>query len=32
MIVFNIKEDHIAKPLCTVLPQMSGYVKYFQNC
>ena len=25
------KEDHIAKPLCTILSQMSGYIKYFEN-
>ena len=25
------KEDEIVKPLCIVLPQMSGYIKYFEN-
>ena len=25
------KEDDIVKPLCIVLPQMSGYIKYFEN-
>ena len=23
------KEDEIVKPLCIILPQMSGYMKYF---
>ena len=25
------KEGEIAKPLCIILPQMSGYIKYFEN-
>ena len=25
------QEDEIAKPLCIILPQMSGYIKYFEN-
>ena len=25
------KEGEIVKPLCIILPQMSGYIKYFQN-
>ena len=25
------QEDEIVKPLCIVLPQMSGYIKYFEN-
>ena len=25
------KEDDIVKPLCIILPQMSGYMKYFEN-
>ena len=25
------KEWEIVKPLCIVLPQMSGYIKYFEN-
>ena len=24
-------QDGIIKPLCIVLPQMSGYIKYFEN-
>ena len=24
-------ENRIVKPLCTILPQMSGYIKYFEN-
>ena len=24
-------EDEIVKPLCLILPQMSGYIKYFEN-
>ena len=26
------KEGEIVKPLCIILPQMSGYIKYFENC
>ena len=25
------KEDEIVKPLCIILPQMSGYIKYFEK-
>ena len=25
------KKCEIVKPLCTILPQMSGYIKYFEN-
>ena len=25
------KEDEIVKPLCIILPQMSRYIKYFEN-
>ena len=25
------QEDEIVKLLCIILPQMSGYIKYFQN-
>ena len=25
------QEDEIVKPLCITLPQMNGYVKYFDN-
>ena len=25
------KEDEIVKPLCIILPPMSGYIKYFEN-
>ena len=25
------KEDEIVKPLCIILPQMNGYIKYFEN-
>ena len=25
------QEDEIFKPLCIILPQMSGYIKYFKN-
>ena len=25
------QEDKIVKPLCIILPQMSGYIKYFKN-
>ena len=24
------KEDEIIKPLCIILPQMNGYIKYFE--
>ena len=25
------QEDEVVKPLCIILPQMSGYVKHFKN-
>ena len=25
------QEDEIVKPLCIILPQMNGYIKYFEN-
>ena len=25
------KEGEIIKPLCIILPEMSGYIKYFEN-
>ena len=25
------QENEIAKPLCIILPQISGYIKYFKN-
>ena len=25
------QEGEIVKPLCSILPQMSGYIKYFEN-
>ena len=27
----SYKEGDIVKPLCNILPQMSGYIKYFEN-
>ena len=27
----SYKEGEIVKPLCTILPQTSGYIKYFEN-
>ena len=27
----SYKEGEIVKPLCIILPQMSGYIKYFGN-
>ena len=27
----DYKEGGIVKPLCIILPQMSGYIKYFEN-
>ena len=24
--------DDLIRPLCIILPQMSGYIKYFDNC
>ena len=26
------EEDAIIRPLCIILPQMNGYIKYFENC
>ena len=28
---FGYQEDEIVKTLCIILPQMSGYIKYFEN-
>ena len=25
------QDDEIVKPLCIILPQMNGYIKYFEN-
>ena len=25
------QDDGVIKPLCVILPQMSGYIKYFEN-
>ena len=25
------QEDEIVKPLCIILPQMNGFIKYFEN-
>ena len=27
----DYQEDEIVKPLCIILPQISGYIKYFEN-
>ena len=27
----SYKDDNIIRPLCIILPQMSGYIKYFDN-
>ena len=27
----SYKEGKIVKPLCIILPQMTGYIKYFEN-
>ena len=27
----DYKKDEIVKPLCVILPQMNGYIKYFKN-
>ena len=27
----DYKEGEIVKPLCNILPQMTGYIKYFEN-
>ena len=29
--LIGYKESEIAKPLCITLPQISGYIKYFEN-
>ena len=26
-----LHDDDVIKPLCIILPQMSGYIKYFDN-
>ena len=26
-----LHDDHMIKPLCVILPQMSGYIKYFNS-
>ena len=26
-----LHDDDVIKPLCIILPQMSGYIKYFEN-
>ena len=26
-----LHDDDVSKPLCVILPQMSGYIKYFDN-
>ena len=31
MYFIGYQEDEIAKPLCIILPQMSGFIKYFEN-
>ena len=29
--LIGCKDDNIVRPFCTILPQMSGYIKYFVN-
>ena len=29
--LIGYQENEIVKPLCIILPQMSGYIKYFKN-
>ena len=29
--LIGYKEGEIIKPLCIILPEMSGYIKYFEN-
>ena len=29
--LIGYQEGEIVKPLCIILPQMSGYIKYFKN-
>ena len=31
-VLFVTKKVKFVKPLCIILPQMSGYTKYFGNC
>ena len=31
MYFLGYQEDEIVKPLCIILPQMSGYIKHFEN-
>ena len=28
---YGYQKDEIVKPLCIILPQMNGYIKYFDN-
>ena len=30
-ILLLIKKGEIVKPLCIILPQMNGHIKYFEN-
>ena len=30
-ILLVTKKVHLVKPLCIILPQMNGYIKYFEN-
>ena len=30
-VFLGFKKDEIIKPLCIILPQMNGYIKYFEN-
>ena len=30
-ILFSYKEGEVVTPLCIILPQMSGYIKCFEN-
>ena len=29
--IVGYQEDEIVKPLCIILPQMNGYIKYLEN-
>ena len=29
--IIGYKDDNIIRPLCIILPQMSGFIKYFDN-
>ena len=31
MYFIGYKEDNTVKPLCIILRQMSGYIRYFEN-